>query len=682
MKLKYIFITGLVMANLTSCNDYLDVDTPSKYGDDYVFSTKTEIDRALNGVYAQLLNNNLYGEKYLKDLCLNSDVDFATSSDEAATSNGFRRFECTADASQLKNTWNAAYQGIEYANNFIYQLEKSNIYKAGDEDLFQKMGEAKVIRAMFYNDIIDLWGDVPFSFTPTSEKEDMITPIVNRDTIRTLLIQDLQAIAPRMKYARSLENTIEHVSKEACWAMISRMALSAGGYSLRPNKSDVTSHGTMERPANYREFYQIARNYADSVIKSNTHSLNKSYRNVFIDECNFIVDNGDDPIFEIPFAKKTSGNIGYIQGPKASLSSGVSIQPNVWGETSGSAQISAFYGYSFDEKDTRRDYLNGMWSYTNQGDSICVPAIQANYTMYNNKWSKLWSQAGNFENNSSGSTGINYPYLRYADVLLMFAEAENELNNGPTEAAKNALKQVRRRAFSSEDIPLKVDHYVDSVSANKESFLMGVLNERKWEFAGENMRWKDLVRNNLYSVECFYSFLRYYGVGENAGGTSQYLDYVAEHDGVETSRFDKLPFSVYYRRIANPKNTDVYPNTALEILEIANPYTNLNKRPTDDESITNEEYTWKEYQGNFGWWNDGKGTPTNQCMYSFYGFIRGSENGMIYLVGNDGNTQMLGEVTGHMTAAQLPVVRYILPYPSSAIQRSAGAYKNYYGYAN
>lgn len=63
MKLKYIFMTGLVMANLTSCNDYLDVDTPSKYGDDYVFSTKTEIDRALNGVYAQLLNNNLYGEK-------------------------------------------------------------------------------------------------------------------------------------------------------------------------------------------------------------------------------------------------------------------------------------------------------------------------------------------------------------------------------------------------------------------------------------------------------------------------------------------------------------------------------------------------------------------------------------------------------------------------------------------
>jgi hypothetical protein len=76
----------------------------------------------------------------------------------------------------------------------------------------------------------------------------------------------------------------------------------------------------------------------------------------------------------------------------------------------------------------------------------------------------------------------------------------------------------------------------------------------------------------------------------------------------------------------------------------------------------------------YGWWNEGAGTPTNQCMYSLYGFMRGSTTGQVYMVGNDGNTYPEAGPTN------LPVVRYILPYPEDAIQRSAGAYKNYYGY--
>lgn len=685
-------MAGLACATFASCNDYLDVDAPSKYDDSYVFATETEMNRALNGVYAQLLSGDVYGDKFLSDLCLNSDVEFAANATENPTSGGFRRFDCTSDASQLKKTWDQIYSGIEYANNFIYQTENSPLYQEGNANVYQMLGEAKVIRAMFYNDLVDLWGDVPFTFTPTSHKEDLVTPIVSRDEVRTKLIEDLRAIAPKMQYARKLENTVEHVSKEACWAMISRLALAAGGYSLRPDKNDATSHGKMERPENYKEFYTIARNYADSVILSNTHHLTKSYRNVFIDECNFVVDNGDDPIFEIPFAKNSSGNIGYIHGPSASLSSGVSIAPNVWGETKGGAQVSALYGYSFDPQDVRRDYVVGMWSYTNQGDTTCVPTIKADYTLFNNKWSKLWSNSGNFANNSAGNTGINFPYLRYTDVLLMFAEAENELNDGPTDAAKDALKTVRRRAFDSANWPEKVDQYVDSVSqagvgerynTAKKAFLRAVLNERKWEFAGENMRWKDLVRNNMYSEVLYYTFLRYYALGENAGGTSNYMDAVEMYDfGQEAGRYDNLPFSIFWRRVANPKDTNKYPNTALEVLEIANPYNLQEKKPSDPSEITNDEYRWKETQNNFGWWNEGAGTPTNQCLYSLYGFMRGNAQGQPALVENNGSLSTVSSADANMTADKLPVVRYILPYPNAAIQRSGGTYKNYYGYAN
>src|SRR5574344_88311 len=249
MKLKYLLMTGLALASFTSCNDYLDVDSPSKYSNDYVYGSETEINRALNGVYDQLLNSNTYGGAYLTTFCMNSDVDFVANSNEATTNNGYTRFECTNDASDLKKTWPAAYTGVEYANNFISNLSKSSLYDVNNATYGQMMGEAKVIRAIFYNDLIDLWGDVPFSMQATYEKEDFVLPVTDREEIRKQLIADLIEIAPHMQFSSSLDNTVERVSKEACWAMIARLALSAGGYSLHPDKTNATNRGTMSRPS-------------------------------------------------------------------------------------------------------------------------------------------------------------------------------------------------------------------------------------------------------------------------------------------------------------------------------------------------------------------------------------------------------------------------------------------------
>ena len=676
MKLKYLLMTGLALASFTSCNDYLDVDSPSKYSNDYVYGSETEINRALNGVYAQLLNSNTYGGAYLTTFCMNSDVDFVANSNEATTNNGYTRFECTNDASDLKKTWAAAYTGVEYANNFISNLGKSSLYDVNNATYGQMMGEAKVIRAIFYNDLIDLWGDVPFSMQATYEKEDFVLPVTDREEIRKQLIADLIEIAPHMQFSSSLDNTVERVSKEACWAMIARLALSAGGYSLHPDKTNATNRGTMSRPSNYQEYYKIAQAYCDSVIKSGTHSLSKSYESVFVDECNFIVNSGDDPIFEIPFAKESTGGIGYLQGPTGNVQEGYSSGLDTWGKSSGSARLNAFYRFSFDTLDVRRDYLNGMWYYLYDG----TPSIRADYTVHNNKWSKFWSASGNFAANSDGSnTGINYPYLRYADVLLMKAEVDNELNGGPTEDAKNCLKLVRNRAFASADRAQKVDAYIENASASKESFLKAVLDERKWEFAGENMRWKDLVRNNMYSEVLYYTFLHYYGVGENAGGSSTYLDNVEKYDGVEEGRYSgDLPTDLYYCVVSNPKDVTQYPNTTLNTLYFYNSYHNKIRPsssllPANVVVANGGTAAWID-GAMYGWWNEGAGTPTNQCMYSLYGFMRGSTTGQVYMVGNDGNTYPEAGPTN------LPVVRYILPYPEDAIQRSAGAYKNYYGY--
>ena len=70
--------------------------------------------------------------------------------------------------------------------------------------------------------------------------------------------------------------------------------------------------------------------------------------------------------------------------------------------------------------------------------------------------------------------------------------------------------------------------------------------------------------------------------------------------------------------------------------------------------------------------------PTNQCKYSFYGYIRHTEQGMIVLVKDGTESPLDGNSVPEVN--DLPPVRYILPYPNAAIQRSAGVYKNYYGY--
>ena len=659
MKLKYLFFAALASLGFTACSDFLDVDSVSKYDSEGVFGEKTEINRALNGVYAKLMSGDFYGDAYFTKFVFNSDVEFTTNTSDVATNNSFRRFDGNSTASDVEKFWNAAYSGVEYANNFVYYLERSPLYSTEDAEIMQMMGEAKVIRAMFFHDLVTYFGDIPFTFEPASVVENYVMPIVSRDEVYKTLIEDLKSIAPYMKFAANLSNGVESASKEFCWSMIARMAMHAGGYSLRPDTDNPANFGKMERPANYKELYKTALAYCDSVISSATHTLSLPYYRVFVNECNYVVNSNDDPIFEIPFAKETSGNVGYVHGPKSELYEGSTSGDNIWGEAKSSAALSAFYRFMFDPEDARRDYLNGLWGYLYNGE----PTISVSYTVYNNKWSKLWSTSGNPE--SAGNTGINFPYMRYTDVLLMYAEAANELNDGPTDAAKAALRQVRQRAFTN---PEKIDSYIESMSGSKDDFLKAVLDERKFEFAGENMRWKDLVRNNLLAENTYYNFLRYLVCGENGAGQSAYQEMVEEYDGMP-EYLDKLPSTVYYMIGANPQTPSVFPNTSLRIIDIYNPY--------DDVVVSTvpDEYRALTVQYPYAWASDA-GVVNAQCLYSFYGYIYCDQiSGLVYL-----NTN--GKYSTHAPSANasLPPVRYILPYPNAAIQRSAGAYKNYYGY--
>lgn len=720
MKLNKIFISGLAMLSLTTaCNDYLETDPATNAAvPDLVFGSEGETRTALYGVYAKICSDELFGNRLYNEFQLNSDVDFYANSNEAAAGNQPRRFDVRSDAGNVERLWNNLYSGVETANEFIYNLGKSPIYKEETEEegvetdegmatkivpvvtnLTQMMGEAKVMRAMFYHELLSYFGDVPFTMQATFETDNFVPEVKARKDISDALIADLKKAAEYMYSDKeAAANAPERISKEAAYAMIARLALQAGGYSLNHDANDASGY-KMTRPDNYKEYYQIAREYTKKIIDAGGHSLRNSYSQVFIDECNFIVNSGDDPIFEIPFAQTTNGNWGYAQGPTSDINTGdeTNYSNSDWGAANGGVRTTAFYRYSFDQKDLRRDYICGMWYYSNKG----LPTLRFDYSMHNNKWSKLWGPK--FGKSTTSSTGINFAYIRYADVLLMFAEADNEINNGPTAEAQEALKTVRRRAFAGADQADKVDTYVES-AASKEDFLNLVLDERKWEFAGENMRWKDLVRNNLYAQKVFMTFMTYYSVAENQSGTSSYLDMVEAYDKLAYSNL--WPSSVYWCRVENynvggilDKNSTYFPNQSLPMIYVYNPYSaaaKSTKKPAayfdaDDnlymlkvlteKDITGSGATSNDWQTTNIEWTNNDGTIKNQVLYSLYGYIRVDQRNNIVVVDN-GSANLFNINTGDAAANfnRLPAVRYMLPYPEEAIARSNGVYKNYYGY--
>lgn len=634
---------------LSSCSDFLDVSTDSKFSDDYVFGSKEEINRALNSVYAHLLSSDTYGNKFYNTYALNNDVEFTTNSSyiQSTAGNEYKQFDATRSGNDLNSTWTAAYKCIEYANIFITGATAGELYAQGDTLILQQVGEAKCLRAMNYHDMVVLFGDIPFSLTRSYDRsDDLVMPLAGRDSILTVLIDDLRKAALHMRFARDLTDGVERASKEFCWSLIARMAMTRAGYSLRPD-SNPNATGTMGRASDYRDYYEIARQYCDSVISSNTHSLTKAYNEVFIDQCNYIVDNDDDPIFEIPFLKESSGSVGYIWGPKGEVQDDVTTGKNIWGKSDGGIRLNAFYRFSFDRSDLRL-YTIGMWYYAYDG----TPAILNDYNNYCNKWSKFWAKPGNVQGTTSaGNTGINYPYMRYADVLLMYAEAVNELEDGVTGAngakAIAAFKEVRNRAFAPEHRGEKVDAYV-AANTSKNDFLKILMNERKWEFGGENMRWKDLVRWNKYAEVVRDVFYDYYGFASYIGGDNFYN---------RDDRFDTMPMQIFWQIAGNPNDVNVYPNTTLDVLNMYNPWT-LEFHPGTPWEMA------EMYQ----WYDDGTSAPKAQCRYSLRGYIQADEFGNI--------TPDLWNVP----AENLPVLRYILPFPASVIQRSSGAYKNYYGY--
>lgn len=628
-KLKLYTIAAVGLA-LTSCNDFLDTEPASGFGVDEVFASDTEMKSLVTQLYSQLTTDGLYGSTLVYGLNTNTDVEMSSFSNNTVSAQGsdVGCFDAQPTWTTLNSTWNNIYNCINNANDFIQNCEQrsgftTTVSADGPTNAQQMYGEAKCIRAMLYLDLIRTWGDVVFTTRATTAADDFFNVgTTDRNVILDSLISELRVVEPMMKYASDIDEGVERCGREYCQALIGQLALYRGGYSLRADAQHAT--GVMKRADDYLTYYNIAIDYLARVISDGHHALSLSFHDFWNNECNWKVVNNDDAIFEVPMLKNVTSRYGYHIGVR------IEAGDHQYGSARNYCTLSGTYIYSFDKRDLRRDETVAPYRY----DKNLNQVIDMGITGFGcAKWSKL-KMTSPLGSNSAGNTGINSVRMRYADVLLMYAEAINEVN-GPTDAAKAALKQVRRRAFQSGDWAEMVDAYVDALGT-KDDFFRAIMNERKWEFGGEGVRKYDLARWNKYG-EVIYDLYH------------QYQNWALAANGRYVVGLDSVPAQVYYKSVEDADNPG---RTKLDIVGI-DQYGDGVFRPAG--------YSTLDYAA--GWYVLNKETQqfeiADAISWSFRGFIN---------EGNEGSVQ------------RTDAVRYLMPYPSKVITDHRGKITQQYGY--
>ena len=299
-------------------------------------------------------------------------------------------------------------------------------------------------------------------------------------------------IEPDMMWAdENNPGGIEYVNREYTIGMIARLSLTRAGYWLKP---DLTMHDpNTEEPVARKQYYQIANTYCKKLVNLKPRALN-DYSQVFLNQNKYITPVNSDMLYEVAYPL-LRGDQGYVLG--VSVASSAS---HPYGGTGIQMVLNPAYYFSFDTTDLRLAATCSIVAYSNVTlNGTITPLVQTPVSITNiniNKWSRLLVSSP-LGSASSKGTGINWPMMRYSDVLLMLAETENELNGGPTSDAINALKKVRQRAFPPALWGEKVENYVASKS-NKGDFFNAIMDERAWEFGGEFLRKHDLIRWGNY----------------------------------------------------------------------------------------------------------------------------------------------------------------------------------------
>jgi starch-binding outer membrane protein, SusD/RagB family len=528
---KLIYLTIIATSLLTACDDFLETPPKSSLEEAVIFASPDLTQGAVDGIKVPFAETNSYRGRFLPWYGMNTDVEWHNSS-QSTSGDQFDLvvYDAKPSNSQMNtanNAWAMMYLGIERANLCIRGIRTYGNPEPGNE-MGRLLGEALTLRAVYYADLLKAWGDVPARFEPITtatlyvEKE-------NRDVIYKQLINDLEEAATLVPWPNQTAATtsVERVNKAFVKGLRARLALAASGYSQYP---DGVRRST-DPDLSVANMYAIARQECLDVYNSGSAKLEPSFEDLWRKYNQDVVSAGGESLWEIPFAdgrgrmlftfavRQTNNNQHHANGNSRGGIAGP--LPHIF--------------YDFDEADTRRDITCIPYRYGNtaQGTNIARQELVDLNTWYFGKYRYEWM---NRYVTSTNDDGANKLYMRYAEIVLMLAETENELNGFG--AAAPYLNEIRRRAFPESEWVVKVDTYVNALNS-KEAMFNAIVDEHKFEFCGEMERKQALIRWNLLKTKM-----------DEAKDKMEALR-------TRTGAYEAVPLTLYYKYVSDELPSDL-----------------------------------------------------------------------------------------------------------------------------
>lgn len=476
------FAAVLMAGGLTSCSDFLDQSSDSSLDGKNIFSTYEYAEGTIANIYQEFGEQNYRARSIWYGY--NTDVEVYSGSNKADGKADLATYNAGTANDQMNVTtgtdlWAKMYAAIERANLAISGLrENADLTDAKNKQL---LGEALTLRALFYVDLINMWGDVPARFEGVNSS-NMYAAREDRDVIYKQLIADLQEAQELCAWPNELSETqtVERVNKAFVKGFLARVCMQAAGYAQRMDSENRLS---TDPELTKEKLYPIALQACKDVMAQEGKyvALKNNFEDIFNNNgvSGDVITAGSESLFEIGYSNSPArGRIMYTFGIRHT---GADNMTGMDKKGSDVGPVPTLY-FDYDKNDTRRDVTCCPFQWE-KGKQKLQAFKSWSFGKLRYEWTNRLIPNGNDD-------GINKLYMRYADVVLMRAELENELN-GPAEAAPY-LEKIRKRAFGGD-----VSSYINKVSASKESMFNAIVEERGLEFAGELIRKADLIRWGL-----------------------------------------------------------------------------------------------------------------------------------------------------------------------------------------
>lgn len=431
----------LALISYSCSDDFLERTPPDALPADGFLNSAERAELATNAVYATLQTTELYSNTLSKlyDPPTGDAILVNTSG------SGFQNFQYTTADPHLMEVYTALYEGVFRANIVINDVPGIEM----DTDLRdQYVGEAKFLRALYYWHLTTLWEDVPLFTEPVEVPSDALVAETSREKIYAVMIQDLQDAEASLPLKSSYSAAdVGRATKGAAQALLGKVYL-------------------------YDENYVQAEISLGKVIESGEYGLVDDYGDVI----NINAENNRESIFEVQFAETGQEDVGTLRVTYNN--------PQVnggFGNTLPTQQMVDAYENN-DPRLNQTIFLEGEEFAPHLGEDLATYQSVWSSTGYNLK-------KGLFPVMYVNNRGTNFPVIRYADVLLLYAEAANSNEVGMTDAARDAVNQVRDRV----DMPL----LTPAETATQEEMFEAIVHERWVELAYEFHRFNDLKRWGL-----------------------------------------------------------------------------------------------------------------------------------------------------------------------------------------